>query len=169
MLDALLQQFLDHLRYERNVSVHTLRNYASDLEQFVDYLAPADPKGKRAEPDVSQIDHESSPPFAPSFNSWCAKVSSNRIRQSWWRPRARKRNCRCISQWKTRCASSKRRIPKLSSANATGRFWNFFTRPACASRNWCSSICATLISRTSCCACSASAAKNASCRLAIRR
>ena len=57
MLDALLQQFLDHLRYERNVSVHTLRNYASDLEQFLDYLAPADPKGKRTEPDVKQIDH----------------------------------------------------------------------------------------------------------------
>src|SRR6266576_4894360 len=57
MLEPLLTQFLDHLRYERNVSVHTLRNYASDLEQFLDYLAPADPKGKRAEPDVSQIDH----------------------------------------------------------------------------------------------------------------
>ena len=42
MLDALLLQFLDHLRYERNVSVHTLRNYASDLDQFLDYLAPAD-------------------------------------------------------------------------------------------------------------------------------
>ncbi|HLR04502.1 MAG TPA: site-specific integrase, partial [Pyrinomonadaceae bacterium] len=57
MLNKLLTQFLDHLRYERNVSVHTLRNYASDLEQFLDYLAPADPRGKRAEPDIRQIDH----------------------------------------------------------------------------------------------------------------
>src|SRR5437763_3056744 len=57
MLNQLLTQFLDHLRYERNVSAHTLRNYASDLEQFLAYLAPADPKGKRAEPDASQIDH----------------------------------------------------------------------------------------------------------------
>jgi len=58
MFDKLLTQFLDHLRYERNVSVHTLRNYESDLTQFLDYLAPADPTtGKRKEPALSQIDH----------------------------------------------------------------------------------------------------------------
>ena len=58
MLDQLLTQFLDHLRYERNVSAHTLRNYASDLEQFLDHIAPADAKsGKRTEPDIRQIDH----------------------------------------------------------------------------------------------------------------
>jgi len=58
MLDKLLTQFLDHLRYERNVSAHTLRNYASDLEQFLDHIAPADAKTrKRAEPDLKQIDH----------------------------------------------------------------------------------------------------------------
>jgi site-specific recombinase XerD len=34
MLEELLKQFFQHLRYERNVSTHTLRNYASDLEQF---------------------------------------------------------------------------------------------------------------------------------------
>ena len=39
MLDQLLTQFLDHLRYERNVSAHTLRNYESDLRQFFEYLA----------------------------------------------------------------------------------------------------------------------------------
>ncbi len=58
MLDELLTQFLDHLRYERNVSVHTLRNYESDLLQFFDYLAPADPdNGQRKVPDITQIDH----------------------------------------------------------------------------------------------------------------
>jgi integrase/recombinase XerC len=58
MLEELLTQFLEHLRYERNVSQHTLRNYASDLEQFFDYLAPADPQtGKRNEPGIEQIDH----------------------------------------------------------------------------------------------------------------
>ena len=47
-MEQLLTQFLEHLRYERNLSEHTLRNYQSDLEQFHDYLAPADPKtGKR--------------------------------------------------------------------------------------------------------------------------
>ena len=71
MIDKLLTQFLEHLRYERNVSEHTLRNYASDLEQFLDYLAPAEnktgdqkpakhpaaQKKKRREPDLNQIDH----------------------------------------------------------------------------------------------------------------
>ena len=47
MIEQLLAQFFEHLRYERNVSEHTLRNYASDLGQFYDYLAPADAEGKR--------------------------------------------------------------------------------------------------------------------------
>src|SRR5881392_2613538 len=66
MLNERLTQFLDHLRYERNVSSHTLRNYESDLQQFVDFLAPAKeqlnkhrPKRalRQAEPDLKQIDH----------------------------------------------------------------------------------------------------------------
>ena len=52
-----LKQFLDHLKYERNVSEHTLRNYASDLGQFYDFLAPADSDGKRREVSVHDIDH----------------------------------------------------------------------------------------------------------------
>ena len=39
-MDKLIEQFLEHLRYERNVSEHTLRNYSSDLEQFITYLSP---------------------------------------------------------------------------------------------------------------------------------
>ncbi len=54
MLEEYLQQFLQHLRYERNVSVHTLRNYSSDLEQFRDYLYL---KGKVSDIPVSEIDH----------------------------------------------------------------------------------------------------------------
>jgi integrase/recombinase XerC len=57
-MEQLLTQFLEHLRYERNVSEHTLRNYQSDLEQFLDYLAPAHPKtGKRNTPALATIDH----------------------------------------------------------------------------------------------------------------
>jgi integrase/recombinase XerC len=57
-MESLIEQFLEHLRYERNLSEHTLRNYASDLEQFVEYLAPADPQtGKRNPPPLEQIDH----------------------------------------------------------------------------------------------------------------
>ena len=57
-MQELLTQFLEHLRYERNVSEHTLRNYQSDLEQFLNYLAPAHPKtGKRSSPALAAIDH----------------------------------------------------------------------------------------------------------------
>ncbi len=57
-MQNLISQFLEHLRYERNVSEHTLRNYSSDLEQFIDYLAPEDAKtGRRAFPELKQIDH----------------------------------------------------------------------------------------------------------------
>ena len=57
-MDQLLTQFLEHLRYERNVSEHTLRNYAIDLGQFLEHLAPADPAtGERREVDVKEIDH----------------------------------------------------------------------------------------------------------------
>ncbi|HEX8719425.1 MAG TPA: tyrosine recombinase XerC [Pyrinomonadaceae bacterium] len=57
-MEQLLTQFLEHLRYERNVSEHTLRNYAIDLGQFLEYLAPADPRtGVRREVDVKDVDH----------------------------------------------------------------------------------------------------------------
>jgi integrase/recombinase XerC len=38
MLKDDLADFLQHLEYERNLSPHTLRNYASDIEQFRAYL-----------------------------------------------------------------------------------------------------------------------------------
>src|SRR5688572_16391941 len=37
-MDALIAQYTDHLRTERNVSPHTLRNYLSDLAQFHNFL-----------------------------------------------------------------------------------------------------------------------------------
>ena len=57
MLEEYLRQFLEHLRYERNVSAHTLRNYSSDLEQFHQHIAPAKVDGKRASVSVKDIDH----------------------------------------------------------------------------------------------------------------
>jgi len=48
-----LEQFFQHLKYERNVSPHTLRNYASDLEQFRDHLLSVE---KREDFPVEQID-----------------------------------------------------------------------------------------------------------------
>jgi integrase/recombinase XerC len=57
-MEQLLAQFLEHLRYERNVSEHTLRNYAIDLGQFLEHLAPADAAtGARREVNVRDVDH----------------------------------------------------------------------------------------------------------------
>lgn len=53
MLAEHLTQFLQHLKYERNLSPHTLRNYASDLEQFREHLHAIE---KREDIPVEQID-----------------------------------------------------------------------------------------------------------------
>ncbi len=68
----LIEQFLEHLRYERNVSAHTLRNYASDLEQFLNFLT-AD--GKRKAPEVSQIDHL-------TIREWLASLHTDQKKKS---------------------------------------------------------------------------------------
>src|SRR5881396_211915 len=48
-----LDQFFQHLKYERNVSPHTLRNYQSDLDQFRDHLFKIE---KRDDFPVADID-----------------------------------------------------------------------------------------------------------------
>ena len=53
MLTDSLNEFLQHLKYERNLSEHTLRNYASDLGQFRDHLLKIE---KREDIPVEQID-----------------------------------------------------------------------------------------------------------------
>jgi integrase/recombinase XerC len=86
MLHELLSQFLDHLRYERNVSAHTLRNYESDLQQFIDYLIPPDSDAsptngrkqkaaKPSEPDLKQTDHI-------TIREWLASLHSDHKKKS---------------------------------------------------------------------------------------
>ncbi|HEY7217987.1 MAG TPA: site-specific integrase, partial [Candidatus Binatia bacterium] len=41
-MEELIQQYANHLRNERNVSPHTLRNYLSDLRQFRQFLEQRD-------------------------------------------------------------------------------------------------------------------------------
>jgi integrase/recombinase XerC len=71
-MEKLIEQFLEHLRYERNVSAHTLRNYSSDLEQFTHFLAP-DKKTKL--PDVAEIDHL-------TIREWMASLHSDHKKKS---------------------------------------------------------------------------------------
>ena len=52
-----IDRFTDYLKYQRNASPHTLRNYLSDLEQFYDYLCPKNSSGDRRDIDIRQIDH----------------------------------------------------------------------------------------------------------------
>ncbi len=75
-MEQLIEQFLEHLRYERNVSAHTLRNSSSDLEQFLEHLAPADPEsGKRKPPKISSIDHL-------TIREWMADLHSAQKKKS---------------------------------------------------------------------------------------
>jgi integrase/recombinase XerC len=53
MLQNQIDQFLEHLTHERNMSPHTLRNYASDLAQFRDHLCSIE---KRPDVEVKEID-----------------------------------------------------------------------------------------------------------------
>jgi integrase/recombinase XerC len=52
-MKAAIEKFLNCLQNERNVSRHTLRNYASDLDQFHTYLTPPDSPPVK----ISDIDH----------------------------------------------------------------------------------------------------------------
>ena len=67
MLEEYLKQFFQHLRYERNVSTHTLRNYTSDLRQFHEYIAAPQADGTREKIPVKQIDHI-------TIREWMAKL-----------------------------------------------------------------------------------------------
>jgi integrase/recombinase XerC len=78
MISDLLSSFLDHLRYERNVSAHTLRNYESDLQQFLGYLNPPNEKSngkKGTEPDIKTIDHI-------TIREWLATLHSEHKKKS---------------------------------------------------------------------------------------
>ena len=76
-MEQQVEQFLEHLRYERNVSTHTLRNYSSDLEQFLDYLAPVNHQtGKRNSPEVAVIDHLTIREWIASLHSAQKKKAS---------------------------------------------------------------------------------------------
>jgi len=57
LMQDYIDRFSDYLKYQRNASVHTLRNYLSDLDQFYDYLCPKNSEGERPAIDIRDIDH----------------------------------------------------------------------------------------------------------------
>lgn len=71
-----IDDFIQHLKYERNLSEHTLRNYASDLEQFYDHLAPPSKDGGRREIDLREIDNLTIRDFMASLYEQSKKKSS---------------------------------------------------------------------------------------------
>ena len=52
-----IEKYLEYLGYQRNASPHTLRNYASDLGQFLSYLTHTPGGEPRPEPELNQIDN----------------------------------------------------------------------------------------------------------------
>jgi integrase/recombinase XerC len=50
-------KFIDYLRIQQNASVHTLRNYESDLMQFHQYLTTTPEGEERPAPELEQIDN----------------------------------------------------------------------------------------------------------------
>lgn len=52
-----IREFLNELQFHRNVSPHTVRNYASDLEQFRSFLITSPSGEERPAPDLEQIDN----------------------------------------------------------------------------------------------------------------
>ncbi len=55
MLTEDLTQFFQHLKYERNLSPHTLRNYASDLDQFKVHLIGIEKRDDIAAADIDRL------------------------------------------------------------------------------------------------------------------
>jgi integrase/recombinase XerC len=57
ILASWIEKYLDYLRYQRNASSHTVRNYASDLQQFYSFLTTGTDGNERPAPDLEQIDN----------------------------------------------------------------------------------------------------------------
>ncbi len=75
MLEEYLEQFFQHLRYERNVSPHTLRNYTSDLGQFLDYIASPKADGTREQIPVKHLDHI-------TIREWMSELHSDNAKKT---------------------------------------------------------------------------------------
>lgn len=69
---ASLSEFLKHLKYERNMSAHTLRNYESDLEQFREFLFSIE---KREDLPIEEVDRL-------TIREWMASLHAAGLKKS---------------------------------------------------------------------------------------
>ena len=76
-MKAFIVKFIDHLRIERNMSVHTLRSYAADLEQFRNFLISKELFTGEKDGDVSvgQIDRLAIRAYLSHLFRHCKKSS----------------------------------------------------------------------------------------------
>ena len=118
MLNAFLEEFLQHLKYERNLSPHTLRNYASDLDQFKQHLFSIEKRDDLPVKDIDRLtirewmatlhdDHKKTSiarklaSLRTFSSSSSARASSNQTPPS-WSPRQRSNaSCQIICRWRT--------------------------------------------------------------------
>lgn len=56
VLESCITQFLDHLRYEKNASSHTIRSYGTDLKQFLGFFTRTE-QGKPSTIPLEDLDH----------------------------------------------------------------------------------------------------------------
>jgi integrase/recombinase XerC len=79
MSDALaswIEKYLEYLRFQRNASPHTLRNYESDLRQLQAFLTTAPGGEQRPAPELDQIDNLTIREFLGSLYEKSNKKSS---------------------------------------------------------------------------------------------
>jgi integrase len=183
-----IDDFLQHLKYERNASEHTLRNYESDLAQFYDHIAPPDENGDRRKVDLPAIDNLTVREYMASLYEKKKKKSSIHRKIAALRTFFRFL-CRegILEVNPAKLVASPRveqtlpnhlnieqmvrfiETPETDTVlgNATGRYSNCFMPAACASLSW--SISTSTISTSAIwrCASRAKGVRNAWCLSAI--
>ncbi|MCS6885327.1 MAG: tyrosine recombinase XerC [Acidobacteriota bacterium] len=76
-MQDLIEKFLDYLKYEKNVSEHTLRNYRIDLEQFHNFFCLKEGRGSENRIiDIKQIDHISIREYVAGLHAQHKKKAS---------------------------------------------------------------------------------------------
>lgn len=78
-MEDLIEQYGAHLRVERNLSPHTLRNYLSDLKQFQQFLrAEGLSPGEEKKISVQKVDHHIMRAYLGALAKNCRKSSIGR-------------------------------------------------------------------------------------------